>query len=51
MKRTGTWLGAAALLLAGTLLGGPLLARTPPGVLVVAKNIDDIRQPRSGAGL
>ncbi len=42
MKRTGPWLGAAALLLAGTLLSGPLFARTPPGVLVVAKNIDDI---------
>ena len=40
MKRLGLLFGAAALLLSAA--AAPLLAKTPPGVLVVAKNIDDI---------
>lgn len=40
MKRLGTLFGAVALLVSAA--ATPLLAKTPPGVLVVAKNIDDI---------
>ena len=40
MTRLGSLLGAAALMLGAAVT--PLMAKTPPGVLVVAKNIDDI---------
>ena len=40
MTRLGSLFGAAALKLGAAIT--PLMAKTPPGVLVVAKNIDDI---------